>query len=180
MNLQAVLFTLPFAVALSGCNLIQSKEEQCLQSSRMQFKDPDSGKVIQNLGDRGHRNSKLEGIFWIRYSATNSYGARVSSNMACSKSGGSWVRAEAFELSTAMLASLELQKQKFETSSAKLRADIDALTACKTQACKLALTTPSDLLQPDPIAKGRRIEAEADEEIKRLIFEDVISLNKLD
>lgn len=108
-------------VALPGCNLIQSKEEACLQSFRLELKDPDSAKVVQNLGQRGGVAPTDVEFFWLRYKATNSFGAYISTDVACEKEDGKWIRApwrmtsEAAGMSheewTAMMAE-RLQKSK--------------------------------------------------------------------
>lgn len=85
---------------LAGCGA--SKEEQCLQSKRIKFNDPDSLQVVENLGARGQGNlSESPDFFWLRYKATNAYGAYVSGNMACARKGDKWVRDEQRELDAA-------------------------------------------------------------------------------
>lgn len=73
-----------------------SKEEECLESTKMSFKDPESVRVLKNLGNRGQTDMNNES-FWLRYSATNSYGGRISANIACTKAAGGWVRDEIWE-----------------------------------------------------------------------------------
>lgn len=163
---------------LLGCTQLQSKEEQCLQSAKLTFKDPDSGKVIQNLGDRGMKSGKGEKMFWLRYSATNSYGARVSSNMACKKSGEAWVRDELFETLSSQVASLKLQKQLIDSSNEKLRANIAAIKACKTQACKRDLNAQGDSFDITSGTRLTMLAAEADKSVQRIIFDETGSLEK--
>ena len=84
-------------VGVAACGSKSTPEEECLQSDRLSFKDPDSLKLVANLGDRG-ASPNGKGSFWLRYSATNSYGARTSANMACSLSvDGHWSRSESLE-----------------------------------------------------------------------------------
>lgn len=92
MNIVYALLGATVAASLMGCGLTQSKEEDCLQSSRLTFKDPDSGAVVKNLGNRGQTAKPGEVFFWLRYKAKNSYGAFVSANMACHKEDGQWKR----------------------------------------------------------------------------------------
>lgn len=76
--MKLLLALTPFLLA--ACS---DPSQQCLDSAKLSFKDPDSAKVVANLGKRG---STEEGAwFWIRYKAKNSYGAYVSSNMACNR-----------------------------------------------------------------------------------------------
>lgn len=179
MNLPVVLLTLSLAFALSGCNLLQSKEEQCLQSSRMQFKDPDSGKVIQNLGDRGHEQTKVNKGFWIRYSATNSYGARVSSNMACEEARGAWVRAEDLENNAVTHAGLKLSLDAVNALNAKIQGNIDARKACKTAQCRAELGAVLGTGDPDGSIALRKTEDESFKEARRLVFDEVTSIEHL-
>lgn len=166
------------ASLLTGCNLGQSPENQCLNSSRLQFKDPDSGKVIANLGDRSHAQTKLDGGFWLRYSATNSYGGRVSSNMLCEKGSDGWARSLASESIALTMAGVVLTTRRFEASNVKLAAELEEMKACKTQACRRSFSL-SDRLDPDGSRSRARMQNEAETEAKRLIFDEVGKLENL-
>lgn len=175
---KALIFSFVVALSMTGCNLVRSPEEQCLQSSRLQFKDPDSGKVIANLGDRSHSKTKLDGGFWLRYSATNSYGARVSSNMVCEKGPDGWARSLASEAITLTMAGVALTTRRFEASNVKLAAELEEMKACKTQACRRSFPQ-SDPLDPDGSRARDRMQRDAEAEAKRLIFDEVGSLSHL-
>jgi len=79
-----MLVKLPLLVAcalvLVGCQ--KSPGEQCLDSFRANLKDPDSGKVL----------SFEDGT--LRYTATNSYGARTQGKALCKEYNGKWFRDE--------------------------------------------------------------------------------------
>lgn len=66
-------------ILISGC-ISSNPGEQCLDSFRMTLKDPDSGKVIGFIEPN------------LKYSATNSYGARTQGNAICTKVGKNWER----------------------------------------------------------------------------------------
>jgi hypothetical protein len=76
--------------ALGGCNEVKTAlhlmanqdEQECLNSERFNFKDPDV-LFVANLGDRGLRLP--DGRYWVRYKAKNSYGAYLQGNMICHK-----------------------------------------------------------------------------------------------
>lgn len=102
----ALAATLLLTALLMSCDARQppearkAPEEACLQSDALNFKDPTSLKVIANLGDRkqGWTADEQSKKFWIRYIAKNSYGANISSNMACSNVGDiGWVRDRGLE-----------------------------------------------------------------------------------
>lgn len=76
-------------IFFAGC-LTKSPGEQCLDSFRMDLKDPDSGKVIS------FADSKLT------YSATNSYGARIQHNALCTIVNDKWERNRTLERITAL------------------------------------------------------------------------------
>lgn len=76
-----VAFRAPIRVAVTR---LAGPEEACLDSLRLSLKDPDSAKVVSNLKSRGL--DLPDGAFFLRYKATNSYGAYVSSNTICSVS----------------------------------------------------------------------------------------------
>jgi hypothetical protein len=69
---------------------------ECLHSAGQQLAQPDSAKLLQNLGKRGNPD---ESGFWIRYASRNQMGVYVVSNMACVRSfeSGDWVRASVTE-----------------------------------------------------------------------------------
>lgn len=87
---------------LTACDDIKAKlhllpnqdEQECLNSERFNFKDPDV-LFVANLGSRGLEVKQDR--YWVRYKAKNSYGAYVQGNMACKKdaSTGKWVKDEA-------------------------------------------------------------------------------------
>jgi len=57
-------------------------EQECLNSERFNFKDPDV-LFVANLGSRGL--PPAVDSYWVRYKAKNSYGAYVQGNMYCKK-----------------------------------------------------------------------------------------------
>ena len=65
-------------VALAGCQ--KNPGDECLDSFRMRLKDPDSGKVISFEAGT------------LRYTATNSYGARIQGSAICKQVEGKWSR----------------------------------------------------------------------------------------
>lgn len=123
-----VLFFTTFG--LVSCDLIKSPEQQCLESTKLDFKDPDSLKFISNLGSRGLAPD--DKYFWIRYSATNSYGARIAANMACEKnSNGKWERSQSHEAS----ARLRIYADSLESEKNKLIENNQKIKECKSSAC---------------------------------------------
>ena len=174
-----VLFGLVVAASLAACNLLQSKEEQCLQSARLQMKDPDSAKVVQSLGDRGHGITRSSSGFWIRYSATNSYGARVSKNMACVKTESSWVRSEAIENDAILLASYKFNKASLDALNLKVQSEIDAQKACKTASCRLSVGSAIKSYDTDGSIARAALEADAFSDAKRLVLDETNPLNDL-
>jgi len=97
---------LSFAIfSLAACDDIKTKlhlmpnqdEQQCLDSERLNFKDPDV-LFVANLGDRGLGAQPDQ--YWVRYKAKNSYGAYIQGNMLCKKntSTGHWERNSADEI----------------------------------------------------------------------------------
>lgn len=92
-------------VLLAGC---ESNEQECLNSERLKFKDPDVV-FVANLGNRGLALKENE--YWVRYKAKNSYGAYIQGNMLCEKnSQGKWVRAEADEFLQIMTVQIGILK----------------------------------------------------------------------
>ena len=121
-----------FIFSLTGCELFQSKELQCLKSTRLEFKDPDSLTVVQNLGHRGQVDNVGQKFFWLRYKAKNSYGAFTSSNMACTYENGAWVRDTAREVSSLRPMQIIYMGEVAE----KLEAHNKKFAICKSQACQ--------------------------------------------
>lgn len=89
-----------FCVSLiTGCDDIKAKlhllpnqdEQECLNSERLKFKDPEV-LFVANLGSRGLEAKPNQ--YWVRYKAKNSYGAYVQGNMACKRDAttGKWVK----------------------------------------------------------------------------------------
>jgi hypothetical protein len=103
------LFVLLVLSLLAGCDDIKTAlhmmpnqdEQECLNSERLKFKDPDV-LFVANLGSRGLESTPNH--YWVRYKAKNSYGAYVQGNMACKKDSlsGKWVRDEGTEALTKM------------------------------------------------------------------------------
>ena len=141
-----VVAVLPFSL-LGGCNFIQSKEEQCLHSARLEFKDPDSLAVVQNMGSRGQTNVAGDEFFWLRYKAKNSYGAFMSSNMACAKKDGKWTR-DTYREGRAIDV---LEISYMNENTARMNKQTAAMRACTTDSCKDALikNDPEAHLSPD-------------------------------
>lgn len=157
MNLKTATVAIAL-LALTGCNMFQSKEEQCLQSTRLEFKDPGSLQVVQNLGSRGQPASTGEEFFWLRYKGKNSYGAYLSKNMACEKREGKWVRDRTRELLAVMKATVD-----------EMRAGNDAMEACKTRECFESLQPAYGHLSPEELA--RRAQEEAEKKAEALVFD---------
>ena len=127
------------AICVTSCSAAKSPEEQCLLSDRLKFKDPDSLKVVANLGDRGIP-SDGKGSFWIRYSATNSYGARTSANMACQiGASGGWERSGYIEAN----AVATVYTKYLDKAAAVMEAKNREAKACKDSACVTAVLGPS-------------------------------------
>ena len=158
-------------LALAGCNILQSKEEQCLQSGRLDMKDPDSLKVVQNLGDRGQ--ASLQGVdgFWLRYSATNSYGGRLSSNMACEKLKGKWVRSERMEQIALENSQSQNLLTELRATTAKLNKSTADYRSCKTSACRAGMADEAGI--PDPTGERaiREAKKEADSSAKTAVYD---------
>ena|SRR3990167_1827958 len=134
----ALFVTLSTSILLVACdaNFLKSKEELCLNSERISFKDPTSLKLIANIGQRGFQASKDDAAsFWIRYIAKNEYGANVAGNMACKKSEKGWMRDRELELSA--IGKVEMHKTK--EILAKVLEYGRAAKACKDLECKQTL-----------------------------------------
>ena len=138
MNSEYLFLKLIIAcLSLICTSCIQAVNEQaCLLSDRLIFKDPDSIKVIANLGDRG-APSLTKGAFWIRYSAANSYGGRGSQNMACAKdTEGKWKRSRAVESEAFGRVYVYYLRQVAKT----MEAEVDAKRLCADQKCRDAIS----------------------------------------
>jgi hypothetical protein len=162
-----VLCSLVLSLFLAGC--FTSSERQCLDSVVLEFKDPDSAKVIKNLGKRGMSNVNF---FWLRYAAKNSYGAFVSQNMACHKVGEKWIRATEVESDLRQrifLAKLDWATKIMTESSDAYRACI----AANGRSCGGLLTK-----KPWPTSVTSEnittyIESEAKTEADQLLFDSL-------
>lgn len=159
------------ALALVACNLLQSKEEQCLQSGRLSMKDPDSGKVVENLGGRGDAFTQSAGGFWLRYSATNSYGGRVAGNMACENSKGKWVRSENLERMALAAARVQIGLLGLKALNAKSQKLIDDLKTCKPRECA-ALRAKIDTSDATGDRAIQEVHREADKLANTAVYED--------
>lgn len=105
-----IIFNLGIFIISASCHAsAQTREEQCIESAKHSFKDPDSLKIVKNLGSRG-QSVDNDNFFWLRFTGTNSYGGRIAANMACKKEGEIWIRDVSWE----------------ERTVAKLQALIDA------------------------------------------------------
>ena len=73
---------------------VLSRAEQCLNSFKLQLKDPDSAAVVADLGLRDFKGYEFTEGFFVRYKAKNSFGAYVSSNALCEKRISGYERSE--------------------------------------------------------------------------------------
>jgi hypothetical protein len=104
MTKQLLLIALPFV--FSAC-VSENPGTQCLNSFKSTLKDPDSGKIISFDAPT------------LKYSATNSYGARTQGKALCTQNvDGKWVRDHSEEY----LAILRLSKKKLDASNVCLKA----------------------------------------------------------
>jgi len=96
--------------SLIGCKGV-SDEQECLNSERLKFKDPEVV-FVANLGSRGL--TPVENQYWVRYKAKNSFGAYLQGNMICTKRPGSqqWVRDEGAEYLAHLKIKLNLSEQQ--------------------------------------------------------------------
>jgi len=141
--------------ALSACDQIRTvlhmmpnqDAQQCLNSERLNFKDPDV-LFVANLGSRGL--PEKEGQYWVRYKAKNSYGAYLQGNMLCEKSSttGEWKKASMGQY----LLELELTVKLLEAENKKARADSSYVSRYTrenvdpaNEAAQILLTSPDDL-----------------------------------
>ena len=130
-------------------------EQQCLNSERLNFKDPDI-LFVANLGSRGL--SEKEGQYWVRYKAKNSYGAYLQGNMLCEKDSttGEWKKAKTAEF---MLV-LDLANKLLDTDNKKMKSekaymsryssngDVDQIMGKALKAAEeILLTSPDSLKQ---------------------------------
>lgn len=110
---------------LSGCGDVRAKlslqpnqdEQECLNSERLNFKDPDV-LFVANLGNRDWNLSP--NTYWVRYKAKNSYGAYMQGSMLCKlDSNKKWVR----DVSTEYLIALSISLSLLDEDLEKLRKD---------------------------------------------------------
>ncbi len=168
MRTRASGLTLLLVIGLSGCDGIRSKEEQCLQSARLEFKDPDSLAVVENMGARGQPSGKDEHFFWLRYKAKNSYGAYISGNMACSLQGGRWARDGALESS----AISKIYARRLAEATQRMNDRTDAIQACKTKDCWSKLVKGSSSgMSPEDVAQAEM--ARAKKEATETVLEGI-------
>jgi hypothetical protein len=107
------LFLIILPLFLFGC-ISENPGTQCLNSFKATLKDPDSGKVLSFDPPT------------LKYSATNSYGARTQGKALCTQQGvGKWTRDQRAEY----LAILELSAAKLKTQNACVK------TGGTSQAC---------------------------------------------
>lgn len=160
--------TLLLIIGLAGCDGIRSKEEQCLQSARLEFKDPDSLAVVENMGLRGQVAGKDDQFFWLRYKAKNSYGAYISGNMACSAQSGKWAR----DRSREELAISKIYARRLAEATQRLNDRTDAIQACKTKDCWSKLTKGSSSgMSPEDVAQAEM--ARAKKEATETVLEGI-------
>jgi hypothetical protein len=96
-----------FSLILSGCvESEKSAAEKCLDSFRYDFKDPESGKVINFTENM------------LTYTATNSYGARIQGKAICKQLGENWQRDFYKEKMMALDRSTELLEKSIECKKA--------------------------------------------------------------
>lgn len=119
-----IFFAIGTAIFIAGCDDIREKlhmlpnqdEQECLNSERLNFKDPDV-LFVANLGSRG-LETKVD-QYWVRYKAKNSYGAYLQGNMLCMKKNEKWVR----DTTSEFLLELQLEGDLLEKINAKIRSD---------------------------------------------------------
>ena len=147
--------------SLTACDQIRTAlhmmpnqdEQQCLNSERMNFKDPDV-LFVANLSSRGM--PEKQGQYWVRYKAKNSYGAYLQGNMLCEKdpTTGEWKKAKVDEL---MLV-IKLASKLLDADNQKMKSDksynsrysngggVDQIMAnAKKAAEEILLRSPDDL-----------------------------------
>jgi len=155
------------AAALLGCDasIFESKEAQCLRSDSASFKDPTSAKVISNLGNRKFEASTPpESSFWVRYIAKNSFGANVSSNMACKKVASGWVRDGELE----QRAFKAVLQREINALFVQVEAFSKAVSECKNKGCadEVKRNFPSMMMTQE------RLRKETEEKAKSIVLED--------
>ena len=117
-------------------------------------------------------------FFWLRYKAKNSYGAFMSSNLACAKKDGKWARdtireaaaRNAVYVSFLGRATADLNNRTVELR--RLRAERDA---CKNSKGCLALIQEADLT---PQQDANLLSTQGDEYAKQVVNESLSDLNK--
>jgi hypothetical protein len=143
-----ILATALIMTSVAGCDInrfTNGDEWRCIDSERLNFKDPDSVIFIKNLGDRkGHE--KEEGKFWIRYKAKNSYGAFIQENMACHRnSDGKWERDHISENAALMAAELSFLESRHKLPREIRRKKPLSRLEIKNQAKELVYTSPNNI-----------------------------------
>ena len=157
--------------------MIQSKEESCLQSSRLEFKDPDSLAVVQNLGARGRTDKTDENVFWLRYKAKNSYGAFVSGNMACVLDAGKWRRDTVTELFTRLHIENKLYGEHLDVQITAIKSRSAETSRCKTFSCFQELRFRADYYSQESFdSREATAKAKASEQASILVFESLDTL----
>lgn len=170
-NITLTWLAMMLALLLTACNLFASKEDQCLTSSRLSFNDPDSLKVVQNLGDRGKKDWLVGEGFWLRYSNANEVGGRVSGTMACEKIDGTWTRSRRLEerAKQELFTAFQIQELTVELDLInKINAD---RKACGTQQCRNELIAKFPYSAIDPT--GEMSIARANKRAQQLTYEKV-------
>ena len=62
-----MVFSLGIVIISASCHVsAQTREEQCIESAKHSFKDPDSLKTVKNLGSRG-QSVDNDNFFWLRF-----------------------------------------------------------------------------------------------------------------
>jgi hypothetical protein len=173
------LFGALITASLAGCGLVQSKEEDCLQSSRLTFKDPESGAVVKNLGNRGQTNESGQVFFWLRYKAKNSYGAFVSANMACHIVDGQWKRDTFREVFAKEFIERRLYVKYLDNAIASTTARSAELENCKTLECRQAVRNKpeyAEILVPTDDSRLATWRVNAGERALQLVEESLDNL----
>lgn len=93
MTLKTAAAAIACSAAAVGCNvhLVDREAWACLDSERLNFRNPDSVELVQVLG------KSQDGTIWIRYKGQNGFGGYSQENMACHEVGGKVVRNHAAE-----------------------------------------------------------------------------------
>lgn len=165
-----ILICLFVCVGVAGCG-IRSTEEQCLQSDRLIFNDPDSLAVVQNMGSRGQQTSPGEEFFWLRYKAKNGYGAFVSANMACKKNVDKWERDKFRELIAIEDLSTDILEGFLEATKKVGQARQEAMKICKSASCIREVQTR----YPYAVSADEAL-AQAKSNAKKVVFEGIANI----